>query len=296
MKSKITLLIFILIAALAFYVYQPSRSMEAFCAESMHFLEHPAEVFKPKSDVVEETVSKASKKSDSKHRKFEIPARIKHVPERIVEHLAYTLSFNREHNNPNWVAWELTKVEAEGQLPRDDDFRPDPLLPENHQVETADYKNSGYDRGHMAPAADMKWSSKAMSESFLMSNMCPQTHALNAGAWETLESACRRWAKNEGSVYIVCGPVYKKATPKTIGKDLKISVPDGFFKVVLSLREGKEKAIGFYFDNNKSKQSMERAAMSVDDVEALTGIDFFVNVNDRLEERLESTYALKQWK
>jgi endonuclease G len=129
-----------------------------------------------------------------------------------------------------------------------------------------------------------------------MSNICPQTHTLNAGGWETLESACRRWAKQEGAVYIVCGPVYKGTKHKTIGRNLKITVPEGFFKVVLSMNKGKEKAIGFYYANSNAKQTMQATATTVDAIETLTGIDFFVNIDDRLEERIESIFSLKQWK
>ena len=229
-------------------------------------------------------------------RKLELPGRLKHTPERIIEHTGYTLSFNREHNNPNWVAWELTATEAQGNLPRVDNFQPDPMLPENHQVRHADYTRSGYDRGHMVPAADMKWSSKAMNDCFYMSNICPQTGTLNSGGWETLESACRRWAVQEGSVYIVCGPVYSGTKHKTIGKDLQITVPEGFFKVVLSMRKGAEKAIGFYYANSNAKQRMETTATTVDAIEQLTGMDFFVNIDDRLEARIESTFSLKRWK
>ena len=241
-------------------------------------------------------VSEAPKSSKNNVRKLELPGALKRTPERIVEHTGFTLSFNREHNNPNWVAWELTAQEAQGSLARSDNFQPDPLLPSNHQVEHSDYSHSGYDRGHMVPAADMKWSSKAMNDCFYMSNICPQTHTLNAGGWETLESACRRWAKQEGSVYIVCGPVYKGTKHKTIGKNLKITVPEGFFKVVLSMRKGEEKAIGFYYANSNAKQKMEETATTVDAIEELTGMDFFVNIDDRLEQRIESTFSLKKWK
>lgn len=237
----------------------------------------------------------SSEASRGNVRKAEMPGKMRGVPERIIEHTGYTLSFNREHNNPNWVAWELTAEEAEGTLPRSDDFDIDPDVPAPHQVSPNDYTRSGYDRGHMVPAADMKWSSKAMKECFYMSNICPQNHSLNSGAWSTLENACRRWAKNEGAVYIVCGPVYKSSKPKTIGQQLRISIPDGFFKVVLSLNEGKEKAIGFYYANRDGKQPMHETATTVDEIEALTGIDFFVNIPDRLERRIEAEYSLKKW-
>lgn len=294
MKSKIHLLILILIAGLAIYVYQPSSSFETLIADSENLLNKSINVANKAASSTKKPATEAKPRANSK-RKIELPGKMQRVPERIIEHTAYTLSFNREHNNPNWVAWELTNEEADGKLTRVDNFQPDPQLPENHQVKHADYKKSGYDRGHMAPAADMKWDSHAMNECFYMSNICPQTHTLNAGVWETLESACRRWAKREGSVYIVCGPVYKKKKQKSIGQDLKITIPDGFFKVVLSLREGHEKAIGFYFDNNESKQTMNKAATTVDEIESLTGIDFYVNINDHLEEKLESDYSLKAW-
>lgn len=203
-----------------------------------------SDVLGPQGNISEDessTPAKASEKQKGNIRKAEMPGKMHGVPERIIEHTGYTLSFNREHNNPNWVAWELTAEETEGTLQRSDDFFEDPEVPAPHRVSTYDYKGSGYSRGHMAPAADMKWSSAAMHDCFYMSNMCPQLQELNGGPWSTLEKACRRWAKREGAVYIVCGPVYKSSKPKTIGRDLQISVPDGFFKVVLSLqkRQGK---------------------------------------------------------
>lgn len=228
-------------------------------------------------------------------RKAELPGPLRGVPERIISHTGHTLSFNREHNEPNWVAWELTADETDGRIPRSDDFLPDPQVPLPHRVVTADYKGSGYDRGHMAPAADMKWSARAMTECFYMSNICPQDHGLNSGPWATLEKACRRWAVQEGCVYVVCGPVFKSGKHKHIGTERRITVPDGFFKVVLSLAKGREKAIGFYYANRAGKQTMEDAAMSVDQVEELTGMDFFVNIPDKLEERVEASFSLKEW-
>lgn len=225
-----------------------------------------------------------------------MPAPIKDRPERIIRHTGYALSYNREKLQPNYVAWELTKEEANGTLPRDDDFMADPAVPAPQRVEPTDYRASGYDRGHMVPAADMKWSEKAMRESFYMSNICPQKHGLNSGPWSKLESACRRWATREGEVFVVCGPVFHPDTkPRTIGSRLKIAVPDGFFKVVLCMKKGREKAIGFYYANRDGKQPMPEAACSVDDIERLTGIDFFVNLPDDVEERLEKNYQFNKW-
>ena len=190
--------------------------------------------------------------------KIEQPAALQGVSEQIIAHTGFILSFNKELGQPNWVAWELTAEEAEGTVPRADDFLPDPQVAEAFRVTTADYRGSGYDRGHMCPAADMKWSYKAMNDCFYMTNICPQDHSLNAGSWSTLEKACRRWALREGCVYIAAGPVFKAGKrPAQIGQEHPVAVPDGFFKVVLSLRKGAEKAIGFYYENNSVKQPME---------------------------------------
>ena len=128
-----------------------------------------------------------------------------------------------------------------------------------------------------------------------MSNMCPQNSKLNSGSWGALEKSCRRWAQQEGKVYIVCGPVFEGKRHKEIGKEHTIPVPDGFFKVVLSLKKNKEKGIGFYYRNKSSKQPMKDAATTIDEIEEMTGIDFFVNIPDRLEEKLESEFSLKAW-
>lgn len=217
--------------------------------------------------------------------------------EKVLRHTGYTLSYNNRTNCPNWVAWELTSAEAKAQGQRSNDFAPDPLVEERNRVTTDDYRGSGYDRGHMCPAADMKWSPDAQRECFYMSNMCPQLHALNAGCWERLETACRRWATQEGSVYIACGPVFKRGRKvQTIGREHQVRVPDGFFKVVLSLQKGKEKAIGFYYAHNDSNQTMESAVMTVDEVEAMTGYDFFYQIDKTIEQRVEASANLRAWR
>lgn len=237
--------------------------------------------------------AKRPKKGNAKL--LEMPATTR--GEVVISHTGYCLSYNNKTNCPNWVAWELTSQEAQAQGPRSDEFAPDPQVEGRSRVTTDDYRGSGYDRGHMCPAADMKWSPTAQRECFYMSNMCPQLHVLNAGGWEKLENACRRWATQEGSVYVVCGPVFNDGRKvRTIGNEHKVRVPDGFFKVVLSLKAGKEKAIGFYYANNDSKQSMESTAMTVDEVESMTGYDFFYQIDKKLEKRVESQFNLKDWR
>lgn len=226
----------------------------------------------------------------------ELPAPLAGREERVVEHLRYTVSYDAVTNCAHYVAWKLSADQTEGHVSRDGaDFLPDPLLPESLQVTTDDYRGSGYDRGHLCPAADNRYEARAMTECFYMSNICPQDHALNAGAWATLEKACRRWAVQEGAVYVVCGPLFD-SRPDHIGRAHRIAVPAGFFKCVLSLRPGAEKAIGFVYRNDAGRQTMDEAAVTVDEVERVSGIDFFASLPDTLEGRLESVCRLKAWR
>lgn len=228
-------------------------------------------------------------------RSIEIPAKLHGIPERLLYRKAYTLSFNRETNQPNWVAWCLENYETDGKIHRRDDFIADEDIPQPHRVEPSDYRKSGYDRGHMAPSADMKFDAQAMKECFYMSNICPQTHKLNAGAWNKLEAACRRWANKFERVYIVCGPIFIKGKHKSIGQEHKITVPDAFFKCIYAVNKGKPQAIGFIMQNNETKQNMNASAMTVDKVEEITGMDFFPNLPDKVETEVESRHSIKIW-
>ena len=185
------------------------------------------------------------------------------------------------------MAWELTRAETEGTEGRKNKFEPDPDLPEP-RAEHSDYTHSGYDRGHMAPAADMKWNKKAMEESFYMSNICPQNRKLNRDDWGDLEEKCRNWAEKYGKAYIVCGPIYDSKSPKRIGKH-KIAVPERFFKAIL-IYEGKTPiAMGFLFENKAHHQNLRNYLVSVDKIEEETGLDFFSKLPDTIESRIEST-------
>lgn len=221
---------------------------------------------------------------------YEMPA--ERNGEMILSHTGFTLSYNKANNTPDWAAWHLTSNHCDGDVERSTKFWADPDIPRPYRVEYYEYKGSGYDRGHMCPAGDMKWSEKAMHDCFYMSNMCPQTSELNSGAWNKLEMKCREWAKNEGKLYIVCGPVYDNRRHEQIGIDHAIDVPEGFFKAILSLRPGHEKAIAFYFYNDESRQSYKTATLSVDEAEELTGLDLFAALEDKQEAKLESTNNL----
>ena len=203
-----------------------------------------------------------------------------------IKRIGYTVSYNNEYKTPYWVAWELKRSETKGDEERMSKFMPDPDLPEP-RADHNDYTNSGYDRGHMAPAADMKWSKQAMEESFYMSNICPQNQKLNRDDWGSLEDICRKWARKYGTVYIACGPIYDKKRPKCIGKH-KVAVPDRFFKVVLIYNRKNPIAMGFLFDNKPHHQALSKYMVSVDQVEEITGLDFFSRLPDSVENKIEA--------
>ena len=225
--------------------------------------------------------------------KYELPKMTNvDASEKVIEHVGYTVSFNTKHNIPNWVAYDLTSEEVAGVTPRAKHFEPDPQI--IGCPTTDDYKNSGYDRGHMAPAGDMKWSEQAMTESFYLSNICPQNHNLNGGDWKALEEHLRTMATQYEKVYIACGPIIS-AKPKTIGLYHQVAVPDAFFKVVLRKKGDSWSAIGFMMPNQAGHKSLNKYAMSVDDIEIITDMDFFYNLPDDIEEIVESSYQLADW-
>ena len=227
-------------------------------------------------------------------RLYEIPAPLKDRPEQILHRKGYTTSYNRETKSPNWVAWHLTKSHTYGSVKRSNEVFMEDSDVKAPRATDNDYYNSRYDRGHMCPAGDNKWDKQAMEQSFLFTNVCPQNHGLNKYEWNDLEMLCRDWAREYGAIDVVCGPVYSSSgEQKTIGKN-RVWVPDAFFKVVLC-RQGKAKAIGFLYRNEGKKQPMAEAVCTVDDVERLTGLDFFPELDDKIENRIEATATLTDW-
>lgn len=222
-----------------------------------------------------------------------IPAGVKNVR---LPHTAYISYFNTKHRIPNCVIYELTatqvvQCDAPGAEKRKNyQFNADPMCSASPQW--SDYKHSGYDRGHMAPANDMKWSKTSMEESFYMTNICPQLHALNDGCWRKLELAIHRWAKRDKRLIIAAGPVLKNVM-HTIGPDRNISVPAAFYKVVYAPNQGR--AIGFIFNNEKITGGYASHAVSVDYVERVTGIDFFCALDDALENKIEAHSSIDMW-
>lgn len=210
----------------------------------------------------------------------------------IIRHKGYTLSYNNDWRLANWVGYELTASETEGSVERSDWFDKDPLV-KGVQVKHADYTHSGFDRGHMAPAADMKWDEQAMIESFYMSNICPQVHALNAGLWNSLENRVRKWARTDSAIVVVCGPIVPNE-PMTIGEN-RVAVPEYFFKIVASPYSATPRGIAFIMPNEDCDMPLYNYAVTIDSVENRLGIDFLYNLPDSLENYIEQNFDLKSW-
>lgn len=208
----------------------------------------------------------------------------------IVKHKYYTLSYNEAHEQANWVHYKLDPYFLSGSTPRTDSFKSDPLVTTNSATKS-DYKGSGYDRGHLAPAADMKYNSLAMLESFYMSNMSPQNPSFNRGIWKRLESLVRGWGE-KFEIYVSTAGVLGSNNLGAIGKN-RVTIPSRFYKVIYA--PDKKIMIGFLLSNRKQSGNLSSYAVSVDKIESITGIDFFSQLPDNIENELESKVLLKNW-
>jgi endonuclease G len=210
----------------------------------------------------------------------------------LVRHKYYTLSYNEKYEQANWVCYTLTdSMILNGGAERSNKFKVD-ILVSTGSAKSADYTKSGYDRGHLCPAADMGFNPVAMEESFLMSNMSPQKPEFNRGIWKELETTVRRWAKVERQIVVVAGPIFKD-TKGTIGKE-NVMVPGYFFKIILDATN-EPRMIAFVFPNEKSNRPITDFAVTADEAEKLTGYDFFSQLPDDIETRLESRVELAGW-
>ena len=212
--------------------------------------------------------------------------------DQIITHTAYTLSFNKSCRMANWVAYELTAEETVPVVKRNNHFVPDPQLA-SCAISNADYKGSGYDKGHLAPSADMCFSYKTMEESFYLSNMSPQNPSFNRGIWSKLEGQVRQWAVDDKAVYVVTGTILSKGLP-TIGTG-RITVPAFFYKVIMDYTEPEIKGIGFILPNIGSQEPLQHFAVTIDSVEKVTGTDFFYQLPDNQEKVIESTLDISKW-
>lgn len=204
--------------------------------------------------------------------------------------LTYLVAYDAQTKDPDWVAYHLLAGRLDGPVHRTDDFRPDPDLPLGGRAELSDYRGSGYDRGHMLPAADNKWSEKAMHESFLLSNISPQVgNGFNRGIWAKLEALVRDWTRQRGELYVVTGPVFVGPPLAYIGPD-RVAVPTHFFKVIFD--PVRAQAIAFLLPNTSLPTSTLPAYVtSVRHIEELTGLDFLSRLDDRVEAVVETSVS-----
>lgn len=207
----------------------------------------------------------------------------------IVRHTNYTLAYSEENEQASWVYYQLKPENINGTQSRTDDFRAD-LSISTGSASLADYKYSGYDRAHLCPAADMTQNKTAMSESFYLSNMSPQTAGFNRGIWSVAESQVRKWALKYGDLYVVTGPIFKNNIG-TIGAN-EVTVPGYYYKIVF---DGNDKMIGLILPHASSSKSLDEFVVTVDQIEQQTGIDFFEGLEDQLENNLEGKFSTSGW-
>lgn len=212
-----------------------------------------------------------------------------------VHHQFFSLSYNEEHEQANWVAYELTRERLEAKwAKRPNSFRPDPKV-KTKSASHYDYKRSGFDRGHLVPAADMAFSMGAIDATFYMSNISPQVGNFNKGIWRELEEQTRDWAKKYRHLYVVTGPVLNMPKIATIGDRNEVSVPGAFFKVILDLSEPDIKGIGYVIPNEVTDAPIHQYARTIDEVESITGFDFFSSLDDEIEYNLEKKINTGAW-
>lgn len=221
--------------------------------------------------------------SNTQNVKLSIACPLPQQSEVVISRTAYTFAYNEQHEQANWVAYVLTKAHLGDGVERSNKFLEDPLV-STQTATNADYAKSGYDRGHLAPAADMSWSLQVMQESFYYSNMSPQLPGFNRGIWKKLEEKVRDWTILYDSLYVVTGPVLEAGLP-TIGPN-QVSVPKYYYKALIAPKQ--QKGIAFLLPNAKSDADVFYFSMTIDALEAKLGRDFFYQLTDQLEQQIES--------
>lgn len=209
----------------------------------------------------------------------------------IIRHKAFILSYQEDYELASWVLHYLSPDAASGTADRSNTFMEDPLV-ETGSAVTQDYARSGYDRGHLCPAGDFKQDQELQNETFYMSNMSPQAPDFNRGIWSDLEQRVRHWAETRGGLIVVTGPILKEGLP-SIGKRNQIAVPESFYKIVYDPQTNQ--AIAFLMPNEGSIELVKSFAISIDKVEKLTGINFFAQLPDALEQKIEASVRLDDW-
>lgn len=203
----------------------------------------------------------------------------------VIENKIYTLSYSEKDEQAEWVAYKLFQNSINLSVKRKDNFRKD-LRVITGSATLNDYKKSGFDRGHLAPAKTMSYSKETMSESFYMSNMSPQKPSFNRGIWKKLEEKVRSWIPISDSLYVVTGPVLDNPLG-AIGEN-NVTVPSAYYKTIVRFKKDKIFGIGFLLKNEKSNQELRSFSVSIDSIEKVTGLDFFYNLDSVVQNSIES--------
>lgn len=221
------------------------------------------------------------------------------VYERIYQ--GYVVGYDARLKVPVWVQYELTRSELDGAVSRTDNFSADYSIPFGSRSELSDYYGSGYDRGHMAPAADMKRSEIVMTESFYLSNISPQTGiGFNRGLWAQLEEDIRRWVRQRGTLSIITGPVFmpenKKVSYNVIGEN-NVAVPTHFYKIIVDINDQDNiRVLAFLMPNKAIKDGeIVQYLTSIDFIEKLTGLDFLSSLPGEIQDKIENEVSEKIW-
>lgn len=244
----------------------------------------------PKSNTLSSHVKRTD---DNEHILFGYPGHEKF----ILYRRGYVLGYNPEKKVADWVSYHFTDAYCVRNIGRTEDFRPDSDLPLGQRAELEDYKGSGYDRGHLAPAADMARDTQTMLESFLLSNMTPQVGVgFNRGIWKKLEEKVRNWVRQRKNIYVFTGPIFASSNYKTIGPN-HVAVPTHFYKIVVCCTEAGENldAIAFILPNQQNPDNkLPQFITSISEIEKLTGLDFMHELDDDTEVKLETRKA-RMW-
>ncbi|MAJ05390.1 MAG: DNA/RNA endonuclease [Crocinitomicaceae bacterium] len=210
----------------------------------------------------------------------------------VINHNFYTLSYSKKHKLAEWVFYDLQSAQLIDSLKRKNNFKKDPLIKES-SASLSDYKASGFDRGHLAPAADMKYSVSAIAESFYLSNMSPQVPGFNRGIWRKIEKKIRDWAYKYGELIIVTGPILNGTKYDVLGEN-KVTIPQWFYKVAID-PNNYNRNIAILIENKSSSESISNFIISIDSLESFSGLDFFHNLPNEIENSIEKTTHIELW-
>lgn len=213
------------------------------------------------------------------------------TPDQLLSRKGFSIGYGKKERQAIWVCYILTSENLDlPKVARSNKFLPDPLVKD--PVHPRDYRKTGFDKGHLAPAADFTYSEETMQNSFYMSNISPQVPGCNRGIWKRLEQQVRNWARREERICVITGPIFSPDDKNM--KDTGIRIPCAFYKVILDTTPP-EKMIGFIIPNKPSKKRLSSFAVTVDEVEKVTGCDFFSGLPDEQEDELESTVIPADW-